>query len=312
MPLPKVYPERSFRFCFSNAQMARAVVDFVWAMPDLRPRGGPATAGRDELPPTIFPVYWQDDPYSVDLSEEFRRAINTKTSGHHVQPFAEGFPYSVGAFDRPTRAEAEYAERVLDEIPTEPGQRSLLIVPTATTPARRFIHALTGELPLLGKHLVAVNGDAISINDVYRDGSLLWNVRDVPVPLVFFAHQDPIGWDDELPPPAGTDEVLLFAKIASVLVDAAHPADGPFVKDTDQLRTRIRAQTIVPFDDDGNRKDGEEYVVCVRPEVSEAGRIHENASLEVWRRSRKGSGWEKVEKQGQLRAPYVGRRRAGL
>ena len=39
----------------------------------------------------------------------------------------------------------------------------------------------TGALGgLVGRHLVAVNGDAISINDVYRDGSLIWNVHEVP------------------------------------------------------------------------------------------------------------------------------------
>ena len=33
-----VYDDRSFRFCFSNRQMAEAVLDFVWDRPELRPK----------------------------------------------------------------------------------------------------------------------------------------------------------------------------------------------------------------------------------------------------------------------------------
>src|SRR5262245_1115957 len=39
-----IYPGRSFRFCFTNAQMAQAVVAFVWSQPDLRPYGNPLPA----------------------------------------------------------------------------------------------------------------------------------------------------------------------------------------------------------------------------------------------------------------------------
>jgi hypothetical protein len=303
--LTDIYPGRSFRFCFSNEQMARAVIDFVWSQNDLRPSGGPPTADGVEPPPKIYPVYWEDDPYSVNLSEEFRRAINFKTKGRHDQPFISKFPYSVGSFDRVNRAEAAAAREILEEFPMQSGHRSLLIVPTATTPERRFLRALAGESPLIGKHLVAVNGDAIGLNDVYRDGALLWNIRDVPVPVVFFAHQNPIGWDEDLPAPAATDEALLFAKMAGVLIGAACSAnDRGLVANADVLRERIRTQQIVPFDDDGNRKDGEEYVVCLRPEITYSGRIQAQASLEVWRRLVFGMGWEQIETREPLQAPF--------
>jgi len=312
--LMQIYPERSFRFCFTNEQMARAVVDFIWSTRDLRPRGGPAAPGEQAPDPLIFPVQWDDDPYSVNLSEEFRRAITAKTGGRSKVPFISHFPHSVGPVDRVNKAEADYAALIVDEIPLAPEQQTLLIVPSATTPARRFLRALTGDSPLIGRHLVVINGDAISINDVYRDGSLIWNVHDVPLPLVFFAHQNPVGWDEDLPPPAGTDEVLLFGKMAEVLVGAVHePTDGArqpnfhFVSDADDLRDRLRRQLIVPFDEDGNRKDGEEYVVCVRPDITESGRVSPRASLEVWRRPLFGKGWEKVETHGPLQVPYVAR-----
>src|SRR5262249_2027003 len=114
--LMKVYEERSFRFCFTNRDMARAVVDFVWETDELRPRD-------DGRPPAVFPLEWFDDPYSVDLSQQFRCLFA------HDQTFCRGEPfdwparwgprpelvrppevrYSVGGFWRPNRREAEVA-----------------------------------------------------------------------------------------------------------------------------------------------------------------------------------------------------------
>jgi hypothetical protein len=210
----------------------------------------------------------------------------------------------VGTFDRVNASEAVAANTILDELDALGGKRALLVLPASTNPARRMLRALAGESPAIGRRLVAVDGDSISINDVYRDGSQLWNMRDVPVPLVFFSQQNPIGWDEDLPPPAGTDEVLLFAKMAEVLVGASYPANENLVDDPDVLRDRIRTQQIVPFDDDGNRKDGEEYIVCLRPDLTEAGRIGARASLEVWRRPLLRTEWEKIETNGPLQAPY--------
>ena len=297
--LTQVYPDRTFRFCFTNEQMARAVVDFVWLMPDLRPCGRPP----NDTPPTVFPVQWEDDPYSVDLSERFRIAVNRQTNRQHEQPFISRPAYSVGSFDRINRAEAAFAHLISAELPLNPGQRSLLIIPTGPTPTRRFIRALAGEAPLLGRHLVAVTGDSININHVYRDGAIQWNMRDAPVPLVFFAHQNPIGWSDDLPPPTGTDEVLLFADLAKVLSVAAFTDEAGIAANADVLQANIRSQTLISFDADGNRADGEEYVVCVRPEISAMGRISAQATLEVWRRL-PGGAWKQMNSNQALQAPY--------
>jgi hypothetical protein len=297
--LTQVYPDRTFRFCFTNEQMARAVTDFVWLMPDLRPCGKPP---GETAPPVIFPVQWQDDPYSVDLSEKFRLAVDRQTQGRREQPFISQPEYSVGSFDRINRAEAKVTRLISEELPLNPGQRSLLIVPTGPTPARRFIRALASEAPLLGRHVVAVTGDSININHVYRDGAILWNMRDVPVPLVFFAHQNPIGWHDDLPSPTGTDEVLLFADLVKVLATASFAQEG-LAADADILHVNIRAQTLVAFDVDGNRADGEEYVVSLRPEITAAGKIHSQATLEVWRRL-PGGAWKQVNAGQPLQAPH--------
>jgi hypothetical protein len=304
--LTEVYPERSFRFCFTNEQMARAVIDFVWHMPDLRPVGGPPNAKGEEPPPIILPMQWEDDPYSIDLSEKFRQAVKLRTADRYKAPFISHPPYSVGLFDRVNRVEEEYARIILEEPLRLPGQRSLLILPTSTTPARRVLRALTGESPLIGKYLVAVNGDAISLNDVYRDGELQWNIRDVPVPLVFFSHENPIGWNERLPPPTATDQVLLFADIVRVLAQCAYTADGIFVRDADAFRDNLRAQQLIKFDVDGNRKDGSEFVVCLRPEITDSGQINAQASLEVWNRLT-GGAWKQVRPSHPLFAPYLSR-----
>ena len=43
--LVDLYRGRTFRFCFSNSQMAAAVTHFIW--------------NRPELPPTPFPPTWR-------------------------------------------------------------------------------------------------------------------------------------------------------------------------------------------------------------------------------------------------------------
>lgn len=300
--LTQIYPERTFRFCFTNEQMARAVIDFIWRMPELRPPGGTAD-NKIESPPTIFPVYWKDDAYSEDLNSRFWIAVSEITKFRCELRPAIQIDYSVGSFDRANASEAAGARTILEELEVEKDQRSLLILPTSTPPARRFLRALAGESPTVGRHLVAVNGDAISFNDVYRDGGLLWNIRDLPVPLVFFAHQNPVGWDEQLVPPAGTDEVLLFARLFEVLLQTALPADGEPAGNANIMAERMRIQRLIPFDEEGNRKDGEEYIVYLRPDISEAGRINPKAPLQVWRRSR-GKNWREVETAMPLLAPY--------
>jgi hypothetical protein len=59
-----LYPGRTFRFCFSNSQMARATCDFIWSQPDLRPDRDPA-----------YLIHWLDDAYSRDLIEGYSAAL---------------------------------------------------------------------------------------------------------------------------------------------------------------------------------------------------------------------------------------------
>lgn len=62
--LNSIYPGRTFRFCFTNRQMADAVTAFLWTQDDLRPDADP-----------VYLVRWLDDSYSGDLNEGFWRSL---------------------------------------------------------------------------------------------------------------------------------------------------------------------------------------------------------------------------------------------
>src|SRR5262245_35017033 len=63
--LTSVYPDRTYRFCFSNRQMATAVTRFIWTQPDLRPDDDP-----------VYLVQWMDDSYSRDLIDGYIRVLD--------------------------------------------------------------------------------------------------------------------------------------------------------------------------------------------------------------------------------------------
>lgn len=175
-----LYPGRTFRFCFTNRQMAKAVIDFIWARDDLRPDADP-----------VHMVMWNDDSYSRDLIGGFWKALRppvarttatdwawltTAVANPRLPPLANGAPFptyrlgpfgsdfqmapakpylvdsSVGTFDLPNRFEAERARELVHEMVTpQPGRptqrRPLLVVTGQTGPSRRFLRALNRNAP---------------------------------------------------------------------------------------------------------------------------------------------------------------------
>lgn len=229
--------DQSFRFCFTNRQMADAVTDFVLSDPTLRP-GSIGWAGLRSIPiiaagplagitalatetkvdwPSFpaFAIEWKDDPYSTDLSFKFREAFMKRTG--EVAGFPKlnveinPVPFSTGRMNRPNPVEAELAEHILNNLPPS-GTRTVLVVPSVTAPTRRVLRTLVQGNPAVGRRLVAVTGDGLGVNTFFRDRDFAWPVRSLPIPIVMFTHADPFAWDTpgtatpphgyELEPPA--------------------------------------------------------------------------------------------------------------
>ncbi|QJW95362.1 hypothetical protein [Frigoriglobus tundricola] len=223
--------DRAFRFCFTNRQMAEAVTDFVLTDPGLRPgpavlpglRAVPGAVGGGwaaltwlaELsapPPGVAPlpdvraagpglpafaVAWKDAPYSLDLCQQFREVLA-----------AQGAPRPPAGGDR-VHGPAVQRRPVLPPEPVRgPGGRSHPGEPAAARRADARGAADRdragppgaqrpgpGE-PRRARRLVAITGDGIPVNALFRDGEFAWPVRAIPVPLVLFTHTDPLDWDE--------------------------------------------------------------------------------------------------------------------
>lgn len=300
-----VYPGRTFRFCFNNRQMVRAVTDFVLQDPTLRPGPPGVPAARAvgagaagpwpalaALPdaarrPTVFALEWNDDPYSGDLHAQFREHLFEALGGAAAPPRVVqeprfSIPFSVGGFSRPNAGEAAAVRELLANLPPDTTERSLLVIPTgASAPARRVLLALAERVPASGRRLVAVTGDGMSMNIFYRDAEWAWPARSLPIPLVLFTHANPVGWDapgDPTPPPGyrlepktTTEEVLLNHEIGRALVAAAFapapPGQQPqLLAKADEVQAHLRVQLGDFFDEAGNRRGkGGGYVIVVRP-----------------------------------------------
>ncbi len=325
--LLQIYPNRSFRFCFNNRQMAEAMLDFVWQSPNLRPQSFAGVAMQAvgsgllstyalQHKPNICYVDWDDDPYSSDLIGQCRDALPKVLQAYRppgwppVTASISGWqvPFSVGGFTTPNRAEEEAADSMIKELRRLPPQRSLLIVPTVPSPARRFLRVLAASSPTIGRELVAINGDGMGVNTILRDGEFAWPIRGMPIPLVLFTHNNPIGWDEANPtrtipaaaaltPPSSTEDVLHFAEIVRTLSAAAFAKPGETLgSSADDIASHFRDPATGFFDASGNRKGSTgEYVMVLKPliEPDEIGIGMPEARVEVWRKTR-GGEWELV------------------
>jgi hypothetical protein len=291
-PLMDIYRGRTWRYCFTNRQMAEAIADFIWSRTDLRPDAAP-----------VYLTAWQDDPYSRDLAEQFHETIGPEGQAgawaNSSQPFwSASFPYSIGSFTEPNRWETEGAGHLIDELSQHPSQKRPLLVLTATPqPARRFLRALLREAPAEAQRFVVATGDAIDFNTIYRDRDLLWPIQDFPIPLVSFCHRNPVDPSAFTPtestePPSslgrsstGTQDLLLYRDIAATVIRAWSAGAPP--ANADELASRLRDPSVVGirFGDNGDLLAGAgEYVVTLRPDVA-TGRVWPRAHLQVWTRS---------------------------
>jgi hypothetical protein len=224
VPLSRVYEGRTFRFCFTNRQMASAVTQLVGSQADLRPDTDP-----------FHMVKWDDDSYSRDLIDGFGIALRRLVAPDDARDWTfatglarGGFPptfaggalpldrlgkekappfrladwpptllidSSVGDFLKPNRYEMKVAGDLLDLVGQRKQNRPLLVVTGQSAPSRRFLHALALTAPEQARRFVVATGDGVSFNTVYRDRQVAWPIQDLPFKLVFFCHHNPIDPD---------------------------------------------------------------------------------------------------------------------
>jgi hypothetical protein len=267
--LMDVYAGRTFRFCFTNGAMVHAVLDFlrenpqVWVEPAAPPvaaaiaAADPWTAlgllmAAGHLEPKLFGVSWQDDSYARDLETLF---CTECTRWHpYATPLDLGpLPYSVGDVLQPNSAEQTSVHLFLSQNPPPP--RSILVLPAAAQRMRRYLGFLCLQAPHLARNLVVVNGDAITFHNIYRDRDFAWNVLDLPVPVVFFSHRNPvdpnarISWgfswvrdEKKERSTTGSHDLLLYRDIIEAMLYAAFE-DGRLLDDADRVDERLRQTT---------------------------------------------------------------------
>jgi len=353
--LTEVYPGLTYRFSFTNTLMAEAVIEFVQRYPSAVPhKGEPAlklwphdTMRPDALvaacqteplaslgtltagwrPTALFSAVWGDDPYARDLAERFGRVFQRvfapspdvpieldRTKNLH---YSVPIRYSVGDFFEPNEGEVAAVNDFLESY--NPDYNRLLLLPTNALRARRFLRDLYRRGPAKINNVLVVSGDSISINAIYRDGEVVWNFLDLPVPLLAFSHRDPVdesaGFGRDIPETGrpsktSTQDLLLFRDVIEAMVQAGH-ADSGWLADAAQLRARLRqmewrfhksrkGRVFHPdfsvkasadaffrstgellFDDEGNRRTGTgERIVFLQPDI-----VNATAAITFWRRA---------------------------
>jgi hypothetical protein len=309
--LNRIYPDRTFRFCFTNSQMAEALVSFVVFQEALRPHGplsaivgAPGAASTSPLggasllacglTAPVFSIEWNDDPYSLDLAEHLRHEVR-----RHLLSSLENrrIPYSTGDVLRPNGPEQAAVWELVEEWSRLPGQRKLLLLPAADRPMRRVLRSLAVVAPENSRQAVVVTGDSLNLDIVFRDRDILWPIQELPFTLVFFAHENPVAWPPAQPAGEGkspdaprnrgsTHDLLLNAQIMRRMTEAAWQMQDGRLRLVDspvELAEGLRHRAPAFFDETGNRlQTSGAYVVLVQPRF-DGPRVLPEAVLSVWR-----------------------------
>lgn len=304
--LMQIYPGRSFRFCFTNRQMAESICDFVRG-PINQDQNLQISSSRLSL------LCWQDDPFSEDLVDQFEENWRMPTPTTPNPPvWKQLIAHSVGGLNLPNKPEAEAVKQLVNEASGESivvRGRELLVMPGGPAPARRVLRSLYRTDPNERFFWVVTAGDAIDWNTIYRDRRLTWSIDDVPFPLIVFMHRNPVeqhltsgrgfvpdSSTTEKPNPTGTDDLLLYRDIGMSLVQGCFAAQaisaGP-----DRLLASLREQEDFQkqrlFDESGNRTGrGGEYITLLRPR-HDGLKILSKSTVEVYERQA-SSEWKLV------------------
>lgn len=338
--LMSIYQGRSFRFAFTNTSMVKSVLDFVRENPyvcaakNSEPQVLAGTVALGDAfgslsmlhaagylqPFFLYTLAWWDDGYSKDLAETFLRVFSDEARGARDRPMANTYndyvAYSTGEYNQPNPREEMAVGLYLANNARFRDQHQLLALPTAAQRARRFLRTLCRRAPTEVRNAVVLTGDAISFNNVYRDRNVAWNIQDMPVPLVFFSHRNPIdaaaGFGKTESGSAhgnatGTHDLLIHADILRAILLAVVDDAGGLNADTGAILNRLRlarwstrhgapsrdAEGLLFFDADGNRRPGTgEHVVWLKP-TYDGNRSLPEAVITVWslQQTRTGAAW---------------------
>lgn len=311
--LMKIYPKRSFRYCFTNKQMAEALCDFVREVVN-RDRNLQVSS------PLVSLVSWHDDPFSEDLVEQFEerwKIPNETTATPDVKKYR--IAHSVGGLNRPNKLEVAAIGNLVRDASVVPVRgRELLVLPGGPAPARRFLQSLYRTDPLERHFWVVTVADAIDWNTLYRDRRLTWPIEDIPFPLIAFMHRNPVetrlgkgrgfvadASPDETPNPTGTDDLLLYRDIGQSLVNSCFPASAPLINDPQVLIKRLNeeldSQGQSLFDDQGNRPGrGGEFITLVEPQY-QGMQVQPRSRIKVYERIASGNEWRTI---AEIKAEY--------
>jgi hypothetical protein len=135
LPLLRIVPDRTFRFCPNNDRLAELVVGCVL---EQEPAGPPSG---------VLVVEDPADPYSVDLAGAFGRAIRQAAPGVELTRKAETLA-SPGLVETPGPGDERCAARLWERVKQAPdGRATWLVLPLQGAPIRRILTALQRQAP---------------------------------------------------------------------------------------------------------------------------------------------------------------------
>jgi len=280
--LTELYPEKTLRYCFTNKQVAEAVLDFALQHPRL-----PANTSA-----VVHSVMWQDDLFSQDLEMQFREATAVRKTLFQNVDLGKSWPilHSIGGFELPNRHELRAAVQVAEALMAEPpGKRIYLVVPAITQPAKRFVQAVLEARPELAGRFTVLTGDGIPVYALLRDHELAWPLRSLRLPMVLFTHHDPFAWrfassgEIDVAAPNTTEDVMHFAEMGKTVLEACFKSGAAELDNGAELTRRLRA---VPglFKPNGDRSSRSgQHVVVLDP-------LAERPTLASWRAEQ--TGWQ--------------------
>jgi hypothetical protein len=158
VPLLKIYPGRTFRFCAANHHIAALLVDCLKAQP--------GTSG----PNRVLLVVDHLDPYSVDLASCFRHQFARKYPRAVVIEPAEAVSTAPqtrisGRESWPTAADQRHARSIWREVTEGSAGETWVVLPLQNDPARRMVLALNaaapGRLDAASRPLTVICGDSV-------------------------------------------------------------------------------------------------------------------------------------------------------